>query len=59
MKCSACGGTTDVLDVGDEQQPELLCKACIHENVADVFDGVTSAELDELTPYLVNEQVGV
>ncbi len=60
MKCSACGSATDVLDVGDEGKPELLCKACVREIVADFFgEGEFDEKLDELTPYLVNEQVGV
>lgn len=57
MKCEACGSTHDVFNVGDEQKTELLCKSCISENVADFFG--ETADVDELTPYLVNETLGV
>lgn len=59
MKCEACASEHDVLDLGEEGKPELLCRACVREIVADFFgEGDIDEQLDELTPYLVNEGLG-
>lgn len=48
-ECEACKSKLDVIDVGDEGQPEWLCKACIRENVED-FLGEPANDFD-LAPF--------
>ena len=50
-KCLACGAIHEVVDVGEDEQPEYLCRPCILENVS-AFEGEPVNDLD-LSPFEV------
>lgn len=52
-KCGACGDVRDVIDVGDEERAEYLCRPCILENV-QAFEGEPVNDLD-LSPFEVKK----